>query len=107
MSELNNIGVHYSTITYFERMLSNLPGVRDVLFLLEFDGYRAGRSILLCNEYVLSGSAIESFIHQFGRFDIVCVGGNWNSWSEEAFEVARGHGIKLGKFKNIRYLLEK
>lgn len=112
MSEQNNIGVHYSTITYFERMLKCLPGVqevkrtRDVLFVLDFGEFHALK-ILLCNEYVLSSSGIESFIHEFGQFDMICVGGNWNSWSQEALEFARSRGIKLGKFNNIRSLLEK
>ena len=86
----NTWGVSFSHISWFQRLLQthgnvrNVTRSRDLLFELDRVRQRDQLKALCCNEYTMGITSVHRALSEFGRIDVIYIGGGWCGYTEEA-----------------------
>jgi len=92
MNNAANWGVKPSRIQFLDRVLSTHGNVRHVIQHDEivFEAMRAAPgdqlTILCCDEYTMGITSVYRALREFGKLDIIFVGGVWCGYTREAKE---------------------
>lgn len=97
----NEWGVHFSRITFLERILRQHPNVEilgrhdDIAFEIKFE--RGGREIdvVVVDPYTASLDLVQRVIDAFPKFGIIFVGGKWAGWTQEAYDYCQEREIGI------------
>ena len=100
MPDLNNWGVSYATISFFEQALAGHDKVQavnrtqDIVFtIVLYNGTTL--EVLLLDEYCLGRAAILKAKAECPDVEYFVTGGNWNGYTPEAKEYGRKNGIGI------------
>lgn len=106
MQEINNWGVPYSVITFFERalrghdMVISFDRTNDIYFTIK-DIHGRTLQVLLINDYSIGIAAILRARSEFPDLEYIVTGGNWNGYTAEAKEYGQNNSIgifNIGEF---------
>ena len=88
----NTWGVRFSLITWFERLLCTHPNVAavsrrdDILFDVTRKKQHDQLVVLCCNEYTAGVTIVHRALAEFGKVDIIYIGGGWCGYTVQAKE---------------------
>lgn len=97
----NTWGVPYSDITWFERLLQNHNNVKniqrhdDIIFEIDRVKQSDHLRILCCRQYTMSMTLVQKALSDFGKLNIIYIGGGWNSYDADAKEFCNQQRIGL------------
>ncbi len=97
----NGWGVKFSHISWLDNMLKGHGNVnalsrdRDILFSATRLKQSDQLLILCCNEYVMGATAVNRALSEFGKLDVIYIGGGWNSYTKQAKDLCLGSKIGL------------
>lgn len=86
----NAWGVPFSDITWFERLLQNHDNVTNIQrhddIIFEIDRIRQSDhlKIMCCRQYTMSMTLVQKALSDFGKINIIYIGGGWNSYDADA-----------------------
>ncbi|SYX86918.1 hypothetical protein [Paenibacillus alvei] len=106
MSMKNNWNVPYSSIVWFYNAMKahtkviSVERELDILFTITDIEDRTYKALLL-DEYRMGEAAVYKAIEEFGNFDFIVFGGNWNEATSEAYKVAKENNIALFNYSGI------
>lgn len=93
--------VPYSHITWFQRLLKTHDNViavdrhHDIVF--EIDRAKPGDhlTVLCLREYAFGLTLVHRAVAEFGKFNLIYIGGGWNRYTQEAKEYCLNAQIGL------------
>ena len=97
----NNWNVPFSHISWFERLLKHHSNVINVYrrddIIFEVDRVRQSDSltILCCREYVMGLTLVYRAINEFGKVNLIYIGGGWSGYTGEAKDYCLENKIGL------------
>lgn len=97
----NNWRVGYSHISWFEDLLrghNNLVSVDrhdDLVFAVDRKTCGDKLSIFCCNEYTMGLTSVLRAIREFGKLDIIYIGGGWCGYTQQAKDFCINQKIGL------------
>ncbi|NKC13838.1 MAG: hypothetical protein GKR94_17115 [Gammaproteobacteria bacterium] len=86
----NTWDVAYSRIVWFEQLLRSHQNVQtvqrrdDIIFEVERQKQRDHLIALCCYEYTMGITAVHRAQAEFGKLDLIHIGGGWCGYTEEA-----------------------
>ncbi|GAB2469092.1 hypothetical protein GCM10027082_20760 [Comamonas humi] len=86
----NAWGVPFSDITWFERLLQNHDNVTniqrhdDIIFEIDRTRQSDHLKIMCCRQYTMSITLVQKALSDFGKLNIIYIGGGWNSYDTDA-----------------------
>ncbi len=86
----NDWGVSFSKITWVERLLrthenvAELDRQRDIYFTVKRKAQNDSLAVLACDEYAAGMEVVLRALSEFGKIDIIHVGGGWCGYTKEA-----------------------
>lgn len=108
MSELNNWGVSYSSIVFFEQALNSHRRVAsfkrtdDIFFIIErVDGLSTVKALLV-DVYTLGSADVFRARQEFPKMDCIVTCADWNHYAPEAKQYGLEH--QLGIFNISEFL---
>lgn len=97
----NSWGVSFSHISWLERLLSTHGNVaevsrrNDIVFDIVRKTYKDHLVVLCCNEYVMGLTQVHRALAEFGKLNIVYIGGGWCGYTRQAKEFTLDQQIGL------------
>lgn len=97
----NAWGVSFSRIVFFETILRTHKNIErfirssDILFNVRRFRQQDSLLVLCCDEYVKSLVSVYRALDEFGKIDIIYVGGNWNAYTKQAKDYCLDQKIGL------------
>ncbi|HEX4304311.1 MAG TPA: hypothetical protein VHZ78_16075 [Rhizomicrobium sp.] len=86
----NTWGVQFSHIKWLESLLQahdnvlNVSRHNDIIFEIDRQAQSDHLTLLCCNEYTMGLTLVHRALHEFGKLDIMYIGGGWCSYTKEA-----------------------
>ena len=108
----NAFGVKYSRITFLSYVLRSHPNIvrfeRDHDILFRLDRRNGDKLNLVCiDDYVCGLTRVLEVLKSFPDVNFIFIGGRWNSYTSEAKEYCKEHGIGLANIKHLNQDLAK
>ncbi len=97
----NEWGVPFSHITWFEQLLNthgNVQGfnrTNDIMFEVTRKEQGDTLKVLCLREYTMGKTMVQRAQEEFGRLDIIYIGGGWNASTPDAKEYSTGAQVGL------------
>lgn len=88
----NDWDVPFSHIMWLDRLLNNHDNVisvsryHDILFKTQRQNQNDKLRVLCLREYTMGLTLVQRALAEFGKLDIIYIGGGWSSYTEEAKE---------------------
>lgn len=88
----NNWSVPYCDITFLDRLLRTHKNVvsvsrgEDILFTIQRENQGDTLRILCLRQYTMGKTMVDRALDEFGKLDIIYIGGGWNGYQPEAKE---------------------
>lgn len=106
MAEINQWGVPFSTILWFESVMKKHSKVvsvkreKDILFTI-IDNVGRVFKVLLLNEYILGVATLMKALDEFPEAEYIVIGGDWNKCTDEAKEYGDNNNIGIFNFSEF------
>lgn len=97
----NSWNVSFAHISWFERLLSSHGNVdsvtrhHDLLFDVNRGRQKDQLMVVCLNEYTMGLTAVHRAIHEFGKPNIIYIGGGWCGYTQQAKEFCLNEQIGL------------
>jgi hypothetical protein len=97
----NDWGVQFSRISFLDKILSthgnvsNVDRDHDIKFTIDRANPNDQLTIICVDEYACGLMIVRRAIEEFGKINMVFVGGNWNGYTPEAKEFCLDEKIGL------------
>jgi hypothetical protein len=86
----NDWDVSFSHISWFARLLNSHPNVKsvsrhdDLVFDVKRSQQLDNLVVFCCNQYTASLTMIHRALEEFGKLDLIYIGGGWCGYTREA-----------------------
>lgn len=86
----NTWGVSFSLISWFKQFLESHGNVEqmrrhhDVIFEIRRKSQQDSLTIFCCHEYTMGLTLVHRATHEFGKLDLICIGGGWCGYTRQA-----------------------
>lgn len=86
----NTWNVSFAHISWFERLLRthanvcNVSRHHDLVFEVDRKNQGDQLTIFCCNEYTMGRTLVQRALYEFGKLDIIYIGGGWCGYTNEA-----------------------
>lgn len=86
----NNWNVSFAHISWLEKLLISHANVAtvsrhdDIVFEVDRKQQADHLAIFCCNEYTMGLTLVQRALHEFGKLDLIYIGGGWCGYTNEA-----------------------